>query len=95
VTICVRAHKSTDQHRLPHRPRCVGSTGRLVGSHFVPAVGDRGLKMSRAEYRKKVEEALRLYERGALTKEQVEQIARHFQLSRQLEWDTEGRWWTS
>jgi hypothetical protein len=51
--------------------------------------------MSRAEYRKKVEEALRLYERGALTKEQVEQIARHFQLSRQLEWDTEGRWWTS
>jgi len=42
------------------------------------------------EYRKKVEEALRLYERGALTKEQVEQIARHFQLSRQTGWDTKG-----
>jgi hypothetical protein len=47
-------------------------------------------KMTRLEYRKRVEEAVRLYRRGALTKEQVEQIARHCQLSRQLEWDTKG-----
>jgi RNase P protein component len=49
-----------------------------------------GKKMTRTEFRRRVEEAMRLYERGALTKEQVQMIARHYQLSRQIEWDTKG-----
>jgi hypothetical protein len=60
---------------------------------MVPIIDEenwRAAQMTRTEYRKKVEEALRLYERGALTKEQVEKIARHYQLSRQTGWDTEG-----